>query len=103
MPVRGRKRSPWAQVLFGFLPSEIERLRAAGLKFNASILKTHALEMISGAPEESFFHPSVVYKWKPLPDKITIRWVQQFMRAHLIVLRSQTVKLIVNPTKLLQI
>lgn len=46
---RGRKRSAWIKALYCDLVHEFERLRAAGLKFSASVLKTHAISMITEA------------------------------------------------------
>lgn len=59
--------------------------------------------MINEAPNRYPYHRSVVHKGKHLSDKISIRWVQHFMRAQQIVLRTQTGKLLVSPTKQLQI
>lgn len=100
---RGRKRSAWVKALYRDLRSEFERLRAAGLKFNATVLKTHAIAMISEANAGSPYHRSLEFGGKPIARKITIRWVQHFMRHQKIVLRAQTGKLQVSPQKELQI
>lgn len=96
---RGRKRSKWASELYPVLRSDFEKLRAVGLKFSVGVLKTHAVTLIRHAPEGSSFHQDVMDRGRRIQDLITYRWIQHFLSANRIVLRSQTGKLLVSPAQ----
>lgn len=99
IPGRGRKRSVWVRDLYSTLREEFERLRAAGVKFSPSVLRMHALRLIEEAPQDSSFHKTRMYKGKPISSCVSVRWMQHFMTANGIVIRSQTGKLMVSPAK----
>ena len=84
---RGRKRANWVRALFMVFRSEFERLR------------DHAVLMISQAAVGSPYHKSLHQNGVSLENKITIRWIQHFMRAKNIVARKQTGKLMLSSEK----
>lgn len=96
---RGRKRAEWVTALYEDLRIDFERLRSAGVKFDTSMLLTHAVMMIIEAESGSLYHESVVYKGKPIAQYVKMRWVQHFMSVNRIVLRAQTGKLMVSKNK----
>ena len=96
---RGRKRANWVRALFMDLRSEFERLRSAGLKFSASVLRDHAVMMISQAAVGSSYQKLLHHNGASLENKITIRGIQHFMHAKNIVARKQTGKLMLSSKK----
>lgn len=96
---RGRKRAEWVTALYEDLRADFERLRSAGVKFDSSILRMHALRMIVDARNDSKYHESVMINGKPLAQFVTTRWIQNFMYANRIVMRAQTGKLSVSKKK----
>lgn len=94
---KGQKQSALVKALYLDLRSELELLRAEGLKFSASVFKTHEIAMVTEANEGSIYHSSLKFGGKPISSKITNLWVQPFMRHQKIVLRAQTGKFQVSP------
>lgn len=97
MAGRGRKRTKWVAALYPDLLADFERLRAAGLKFSSSVLRTHAIKLINDAEEGSYYRRGARHNGKPILERITVLWIQHFMAAN--VLRAQIGKLMVSPEK----
>jgi len=76
-----------------------QRLRCTGVKMTSELLMQHAKRLVETAPLGSPYVRSVVKRVKAIADLITPRWIQNFMCANRIVLRSQTGKLMVSPLK----
>lgn len=103
MSGRGRKRAEWVEDLYTDLRYDFERLRSVGVKFNTSLLLLHAKKLVSDAPPESSYFNVRMRNGKTVVEHLTIRWIQSFMAANRIVLRSQCGKLSVSPEKQLHI
>lgn len=73
MAGQGRERAEWVESLYIDLRSDFEWLRAAGVKFDTSMLQTHALMMVMEAEHGSKYHESIVYNGKPIAQYITKR------------------------------
>ena len=82
-PGRGRKRAPWVASLHVDLLAEFDRLRKAGLKFNARLLQILALHLVSVSSRVAY-HAQLndARTGKCISDLITPRWVQSFMNRH---------------------
>jgi len=101
-PGRGRRRSAFVKWIYPELLSEFDRLRKAGLKFDAPLLRQLAVRVLDVSPGP-FGLASVDDNGALWADKITARWVQQFMECNGIVLRAQTGKRQISPEKQMQI
>jgi hypothetical protein len=100
---RGRRSAPWVLFLHSELVEEFERLRKAGVKFSAKLLKTLALNILDkshGIYNRNYIDP---VDNKPIYNKITPRWIEHFQVKHNIVMRCQTGKLLCSPEKKFQI
>ncbi|RLN67573.1 hypothetical protein BBJ28_00024453, partial [Nothophytophthora sp. Chile5] len=97
--LRDDKSTEW---IYPELLSEFDRLRKAGLKFDAPLLHQLAVRVLDVTPGP-FSLTSVDDNGALWADKITARWVQQFMECNGIVLRAQTGKRQINPEKQMQI
>ena len=99
-PGRGRKRSEWVIWLYEELLDEFHRLRKAGLKFDPALLRVLARDIIGKNAHDVF---NAFYKdpkdGKLIGEKITCKWIQNFMEANNVVMRTQTGKLSVSPEK----
>ncbi|KAE8880253.1 hypothetical protein PF003_g35736 [Phytophthora fragariae] len=102
MTGRCRRPSTWVAWLYPVLLAEFDRLRKAGLKFDAPMLRQVALRQFD-VPWAPFNTASVDSQDASLLSKITTRWVQVFMEKHRIVLRAHTGKRQVSPEKQEQI
>lgn len=101
---RGRKQSAWATALYKDLLDDFERLRKAGVKFNATLLRRLALRLITGSTSDAYYaHMTAPGTDQYISSYVTPRWVQHFMQRNGIVSRAQTGKLLVSPAKLEQI
>lgn len=98
---RGRKRAPWVHALYKDLFEEFERLRAAGSKISASVLRSQALDMIKNASPDCIYHEST-QSGSTLSSRITFRWIQRFMECNRIVKGPQTGKLMISGEEELQ-
>ncbi|KAG6967186.1 hypothetical protein JG688_00006424 [Phytophthora aleatoria] len=85
---RGSCTSPWVIWLYPILRAEFDRLRKAGLKFDAPLLRQVALRQFQ-APGATFTEASVHCNGVPLATKVTSRWIQVFMEKHSIVLNAE--------------
>lgn len=99
---RGRPRSAWVEWIYPLLLDEFDRLRKLGVKFDPALLLQLAKQLLRDSVEP-YNERSVDGKGALIIDKITPRWVQCFMEAHQIVLRTQTGKKQLSPAKLLHI
>ncbi|CAM6101105.1 unnamed protein product [Calypogeia fissa] len=100
-PGRGRKTTNWTAWLYPLIREEFERLRRSGLKFSPSILQMVAKSTLLNTPHPMFGPNTVLAgSTKPLIERITPRWVQQFQETQSIVHRTQTGKLQVSPVKI---
>ncbi|KAG6949065.1 hypothetical protein JG687_00015094, partial [Phytophthora cactorum] len=99
---RGRRTSPWVIWLYPILRAEFDRLRKAGMKFDAPLLCQVALRQLQ-APGATLMEASVDCNGVTLATKVTSRWIQVFMVKHRIVLRAHTRKRQVSPEKQIQI
>ncbi|MEM7298840.1 MAG: hypothetical protein AAF391_11305, partial [Bacteroidota bacterium] len=99
LPGRGRKREEWVVFLHQSLLEHFERLRAAGVKFNINTLQLEAKALVMNAPDDSGYHHSVASRGSSIISKIAYRWIRHFMSANRIVLRCQTGKLLLSPSK----
>lgn len=98
-PGRGRKRPPWSDWLQLELLSEFERLRAAGLKFDITILVSLAKELVINSPNDFNADYSDPSDGKSIISKITYNWALRFVERFNIVQRSQCGKKMVSPAK----
>ncbi|ETP28207.1 hypothetical protein F442_22508 [Phytophthora nicotianae P10297] len=99
---RGRPRSAWVKWLYTMLLDEFDRLRKLGVKFDAALLLQLAKNILRNS-SEAFNTRSTDAKGALLIDKITPRWIQSFMEAHQIVVRTQTGKKQLSEAKMLHI
>jgi len=95
---RGRKQHLWVRNLQEVLVAEFERLSTAGLKFNSTILRVLAKDILRNKDGEYDFHigGSDVEHLEP---SITRRWILPFMDRFNIVGRRQCGKLMVAQPK----
>lgn len=96
---RGPKRSEWVIALYKDLLEAFERLRAAGVRFSTQLLLQEARDMVQKSGEGSSYHHSLLVYGVPIMEKLTARWIKHFMSFHKIVLRCQTGKLMLSPSK----
>lgn len=102
--LRGRgKRAPRVAALHKELVSEFERVKAASLKTSPEFLRHIFISLIQRATPTSAFAPTVRVNGVDIVSKITTRWIQEFLESHGLVIRRQTVKLVVSPEKQLYI
>lgn len=69
------------------------------MKFKSLFLESVSLDIIKEAKEDSLLHLSVKINGNVLSEKITLRWVQNFMQSKNIVMRAQCGKLLVSKKK----
>ncbi|KAE9165728.1 hypothetical protein PF005_g29485, partial [Phytophthora fragariae] len=98
LPGRGRRRSKWVTWLYNHLVDEFDRLRTAGLKFDAPLLRKLALRILR-TQGDGYDNDSVDSNGALLREKVTPRWIQSFTECHNIVLRTQTGKKQVSEAK----
>lgn len=67
------------------------------MRFNISLLLTHAHRLIENADESSPFHSSNSDRGTSILFLVNYRWAQRFMIANRIVCRAQTGNLLVIP------
>lgn len=92
---RGPKTQAWVTWLYGELEDEFDRLRKAGVKFSAKLLKYLAVDLLETSQHSEFcatFSPSGV----AISQKINDRWIRRFMDNRNIVGRAQKGKLMVS-------
>ncbi|OWY96290.1 hypothetical protein PHMEG_00033478 [Phytophthora megakarya] len=99
---RGRPRNPWVEWLYPRLLEEFDRLRKLGVKLEPPLLLQLAKEILSDNTD-GYYARSVDDKGALIINKITSRWVQTFMEAHQIVLRTQSGKKQLSAAKILHI
>lgn len=97
---RGRKRSAWVRVLYEELHAEFERLRGAGVRFDAPLLRQLAVDIITKSTNP-LCNNSTTDERSGINIKLHIRpiWVTRFMATKNIVSRTQTGKLLMSPAK----
>ncbi|KAL0222107.1 hypothetical protein RCL1_001961 [Eukaryota sp. TZLM3-RCL] len=92
---RRPKRAEWVQWLYGELVEEFTRLKKAGVMFSPSMLIGLAQQILE-QPDAAFngnFVPENDNNEKKIADRISSRWIQQFMETNNIVVRCQKGKL----------
>ncbi|EGZ16438.1 hypothetical protein PHYSODRAFT_502225 [Phytophthora sojae] len=99
---RGRPRSAWVTWLYSKLLDEFDRLHKLGVKFEPPLLLQLAKQILRDG-EGEYTHMSVDAKQTLIIEKINSRWIQCFMEAHQIVLRTQTGKRQLSQPKILHI
>lgn len=74
-------------------------MKACGMELTVSVLKIMALALIDQAPAVSTFHGTVMLYFTNIKSNFRYRWIQFFMQAHNLFIRSQTGKVTVSPEK----
>lgn len=96
----GRKIASWVKFLQRDLPSELERLRKMGVKFDCRTLRHLELAIIEDSDTAEYNSNMVDAKSGKLSrNMVTPRWVQTFAERNRIVSRSLTDKLLLSPAK----
>ena len=96
---RGRKRELWVADLYVALRSEFDRLHALDVKLSPSFLVCAAKHLVDTADERCSFAAPVAAHKKAIRERITVRWVQNFMQVHDLVIRRQAGNLATSPAK----
>lgn len=80
--------------------SKFERLRKAGVKYNARMNRTLELRLVEKIRNQTY--ASLVWdttSGKTIVEHVTQRWVQSFMQNKNVISRSQTEKVMISPAK----
>lgn len=100
LPGRGRRRAKWVSALYIDLLHEFERLSSVGVQFSPPILRCLAQHLMKTADVGIEYHWSNTCNEKQIIEKVTSRWIQQFMETYNIVHRCrQSRRLMTTPTK----
>ncbi|KAL0251054.1 hypothetical protein GEMRC1_000268 [Eukaryota sp. GEM-RC1] len=103
---RGRQRSDWVVWLYDILIDEFRRLTRAGLNVSNSLLLEMAQHLLYHSDHPIFIATYVCprdKKQQPIVEKITTSWIQAFTVYFNLVIRKQTGKLSISPSKTAEI